>query len=261
MIGAAALNPRIRDWREMRVWVIGASTGIGAETAKLLLALGARVALSARNEAALQAIAGGHAQALTLPLDVTDAAQVLHARDRLLAEWQRIDLVLLVAGVYNEMRADQIDMTVVNRTLDVNLRGVFNGLDAVLPTLLAQRSGGVGIVSSVAGFRGLPRALAYGPTKAALINLAESLYIDLRPRGVAVYLINPGFVDTPATRQNDFEMPALIGAADAAREIVHGIARGEFHIHFPKRFTNWLRFARLLPYRLYFWLIHKVTGL
>lgn len=255
------MNPRIADWRGQRIWVIGASTGIGAETAKLLLSLGARVALSARSEAALHAAANGHPQSIVLPLDVTDAAQLAQARDRLLQQWQGIDLVLLVAGVYNEMRADSIDMVAVNRTLDVNLRGVFNGLDAVLPTLLSQHSGGVAIVSSVAGFRGLPRALAYGPTKAALINLAESLYVDLRAHGIAVYLINPGFVDTPATRRNDFEMPALIDATEAAREIVRGIARGEFHIHFPKRFTNWLRVARLLPYRVYFWLIHKVTGL
>ncbi len=257
----STLNPRIEDWRGRRVWVIGASTGIGAETAKLLLSLGARVALSARNDTALQAVASGHPQALVLPLDVTDAAQLNAARDRLLAAWQGVDLVLLVAGIYGEMRADSMDINVVNRTLDVNLRGVFNGLDAALPPLLAQGHGGIGVVSSVAGFRGLPRALAYGPTKAALINLAESLYLDLRPRGIAVYLINPGFVDTPATQQNDFEMPALIDAAQAAREIVHGIAGGEFHIHFPRRFTNWLRVARLLPYRLYFWLIHKATGL
>jgi NAD(P)-dependent dehydrogenase (short-subunit alcohol dehydrogenase family) len=257
----SAMNPRITDWRGKRVWVIGASTGIGAETAKLLLSLGASVALSARTDAALQAIASGHAQALTLPLDVTDATQLAAAHARLINEWQHIDLVLLVAGMYNEMRADSIDMAVVNRTLDVNLRGVFNSLDTVLPAMLSQGAGGIGIVSSVAGFRGLPKALAYGPTKAALINLAESLYMDVRSRGVAVYLINPGFVDTPATKQNDFEMPALIGAAEAAREIVQGIERGEFHIHFPKRFTNWLRFMRLLPYRIYFWLVQKVTGL
>ncbi len=257
----SSMNPRITDWRVKRVWVIGASTGIGAETAKLLLSLGAHVALSARTDAALQAIANGHAQALTLPLDVTDASQLAAAHTRLINEWQQIDLVLLVAGMYNEMRADSIDMAVVNRTLDVNLRGVFHSLHTVLPTMLSQGAGGIGIVSSVAGFRGLPKALAYGPTKAALINLAESLYMDVRSRGVAVYLINPGFVDTPATKQNDFEMPALISAPEAAREIVQGLERGEFHIHFPKRFTNWLRFARLLPYRLYFWLIHKVTGL
>lgn len=256
-----AMNPTLRDWRGKRVWIIGASTGIGAETAKLLLEKGARVALSARSGSRLDAIAHGHGNALVLPLDVTVHQQLLDARERLLSEWQGIDLALVVAGAYTEMRADRIDMQVVDRLLDVNLRGVFHCLDAVLPTLVAQGQGGIGIVSSVAGYSGLPKALVYGPTKAALINLAESLYFDLHPRGIGVYLVNPGFVETPATAGNQFAMPALIGADRAAREIVRGIEQGRFQIHFPKRFTNWMRLARLLPYRLYFPLIHKVTGL
>lgn len=256
-----AMNPRVRDWQGLRVWVIGASTGIGAETARLLLAKGARVALSARNAAALENVAGGHAQALVLPLDVTDRAGVAAAHERVLSAWQGVDLVLVVAGAYVEMRADHLDMDVVDQILDVNLRGVFHCLDAVLPTLIAQGQGGIGIVSSVAGLSGLPKALVYGPTKAALINLCESMYFDLSPRGIGVYLINPGFVETPATASNNFAMPGLISAGQAAAEILSGIERGRFHIHFPKRFTNWLRFARLLPYRWYFSLIHKVTGL
>lgn len=256
-----AMNPRVRDWRGLRVWVIGASTGIGAETARLLLARGARVALSARNAAVLEGVADGSAQALVMPLDVTARAEVAAVHERLLSAWQGIDLVLVVAGAYVEMRADQLDMAVVDRILDVNLRGVFHCLEAVLPTLLAQGQGGIGIVSSVAGFSGLPKALVYGPTKAALINLCESLYFDLQPQGIGVYLINPGFVETPATASNNFAMPGLISAGKAATEILSGIERGRFHIHFPRRFTNWLRFARLLPYRWYFSLIHKVTGL
>ena len=255
------MNLPIRDWTTQRVWVIGASTGIGAETARLLLAKGARVALSARNTAALQQIGGQRAAALVAPLDITDHSSVLAARDQILQAWQGIDLVLIVAGGYNEMRADSFDLAKINQLIDLNLRGVFNCLDAVLPGLLAQGSGGIGIVASVAGYSGLPKALIYGPTKAALINLAECLYLDLQPRKIAVYLINPGFVETPLTAGNDFKMPALISAATAATNLVDGISAGEFHIHFPKRFTNWLRLARLLPYRLYFVLIRKVTGL
>lgn len=255
------MNPEISSWHDKRVWVIGASTGIGAETARLLLKKGARVALSARRLDALGTVAERHPKVLITALDIVDHATVIAARDVILQQWNGLDMVLVVAGAYNEMRADTFDLAVANRLIDLNLRGVLNCLDAVLPTLLAQGSGGIGIVASVAGYSGLPKALIYGPTKAAVINLCEALYLDLRPRGIAVYLINPGFVETPLTAGNDFAMPALISAETAAHELVTGLERGQFHIHFPKRFTNWLRLARLLPYRLYFWLIHKGTGL
>lgn len=260
-----SMNPRVDDWQGHYVWIIGASTGIGAATATRLLGEGAHVALSARRREALDALARADAQAadraLAVPLDVTDAASVARASAAILAVWPRIDLVLLVAGGYNEMRADSFDLEKANGLIDLNLRGVFNCLAPVLPMLLAQGSGGVGIVSSVAGYSGLPKALVYGPTKAALINLAESLYVDLHPKGIGVYLINPGFVDTPLTKGNDFPMPGLMRPDQAARALLRGIERGAFHIHFPRKFTNTLRFARLLPYRLYFWLIARVTRL
>jgi short-subunit dehydrogenase len=255
------MNSKIKNWRDQRVWVIGASSGIGAETARGLLARGAKLAISARNAEGLQKIASGHADVLTLPLDITTHAEVIAAHDQILANWGGIDLVLIVAGTYNKMRADDFDLALAKKLVDTNLNGTLNCLDAVLPTLRRQNMGGIGIVASVAGLSGLPQALIYGPTKAALINLCESLYLDLRPRGINVYLINPGFVATPLTAQNNFAMPAIISATEAANELIHGIEQGEFHIHFPKRFTNWLRFLRLLPYRWYFWLIHKVTGL
>lgn len=269
------MNPRISDWRGKRVWLIGASSGIGEAAGVLLLELGARVAFSARSAGKLDDIVAGFdgkssgaaagtgttTRALALPLDVTDRASVGAAFQQILAQWDGVDLVLVIAGGYNEMRADAIDLAAVNGMIDLNLRGAFNCLDTVLPHLLSRGAGGVGIVASVAGYGGLPKALVYGSTKAALINLTESLYLDLHRRGLAVYQINPGFVDTPLTANNDFAMPALMTASDAARAMVDGIERGQFHIHFPKRFTNSLRLARLLPYRLYFWLIHKVTGL
>jgi short-subunit dehydrogenase len=254
-----ALNPRIASWRGQRVWVIGASYGIGAAVARQLIDAGAQVAMSARSRELLDAIAEGNSARVEV-LDVTQPDTVQRAAKSLLAAWGGIDLVLIVAGTHVEMRADTFDMARATRLFEVNVLGVLHCLDAVLPTLLAQGHGGVAIVSSVAGYRGLPKSLIYGPTKAALINLAESLYIDLSTRGIGVYLINPGFVDTPLTQKNDFKMPALIPAEEAARLTLAGIADGEFEIHFPKRFTNVLRLLRALPYPAYFAAVRRFTG-
>jgi NAD(P)-dependent dehydrogenase (short-subunit alcohol dehydrogenase family) len=131
----------------------------------------------------------------------------------------------------------------------------------VLPTLLHQRSGHISLVSSVSGYRGLPKALAYGPTKAALINLAESLYFDLTDHGIGVSVVCPGYVETPLTEQNDYKMPGLISAEQAAQDIVDGWRRGQFEIHFPKRFTRWVKALSHLSDTLYFKAVRRVTGL
>jgi NAD(P)-dependent dehydrogenase (short-subunit alcohol dehydrogenase family) len=256
-----ALNPAITDWQGRRVWIVGASTGIGAALARRLLALGARVALSARKEAPLRELAEGHAGALVLPADVTQAATLVSAEAAVRAAWGGIDLVVVMAGTYSAMRAWELDTAAVASTFDTNVSGIYNVLAAVQPDMLARGAGGICIVSSVAGYRGLPNALAYGPSKAAAINLAEALFLDLRPRGIAVYLVNPGFVETPLTAGNEFKMPALISADEAAAHMLRGFARGDFEMHFPKRFTGWLKLMRLLPYRLYFAAVRRITGL
>ncbi len=145
--------------------------------------------------------------------------------------------------------------------MDINYTGALRVLDAVLPELLPQQHGHISFISSVAGFRGLPQSLAYGPTKAALINLAEALHYDVSPHGIGVSLINPGFVETPLVANNDFPTPALITPEKAASEILKGWRKGEFHIHFPKRFTRMLLLLRLLPYRWYFALVRRGTGM
>lgn len=254
-----SLNPKIESWNGRRVWVIGASYGIGAELGRELIELGARVALSARSADLLQQMAA-NSEAIVAPLDVTSVEAVRAAAATINSVWGGIDLVLIVAGTHVEMRADDFDLARAKKLLQVNVEGVLNCLDSVLPLLLTQRSGGLAIVASVAGYRGLPKALIYGPTKAALINLAESLYIDLQPRGIGVYLINPGFVDTPLTQKNNFKMPALMPADQAARATLAGIAAGEFEVHYPKRFTRWLRVLRLLPYPAYFAAVRRFTG-
>lgn len=256
------LNPPLPEWNQCRVWVIGASTGIGAATARKLLAAGARVALSARKADALGEVAAGYAdRALIEPLDYTESAQVAAAWARVLAAWGGIDLVLIVAGTHAEIRAWELTEANAMALLKTNLHGVIGTASTVLPALLAQQHGAIGIVASVAGYRGLPKALIYGASKAAVINFTETLYLDLHPKGLGVYLINPGFVKTPLTDKNEFKMPALITAEEAADAMIKGMRAGKFEIHFPHRFTYMLKLLRILPYRWYFLLIRRSTGL
>jgi NAD(P)-dependent dehydrogenase (short-subunit alcohol dehydrogenase family) len=252
-----SLNPPIRDWNGQRVWLVGASSGIGLALAELLHARGATVILSARKREALEAFVQTHPGSIALPLDVTDHAAVVQAAQTTLAEGP-LDMVCFCAGYYQAMRATAIDLPDLLRHHHVNTVGALHVLDAVVPALLARGRGHISLISSVAGFRGLPNSLAYGPTKAALINLAETLYLDLHDHGLGVSLINPGFVDTPLTAQNDFHMPALITPQQAAQAIVQGWSQGDFEIHFPKRFTRILKFLRLLPYTLYFAAIRRL---
>ena len=255
-----SLNPPIRDWHGQRVWLVGASSGIGLALAEQLHAQGASVILSARKREALEAFVQSHPGSIALPLDVTDHAAVVQAAQVALAEGP-LDMVCFCAGYYQAMRATAIDLPDLLRHHNVNTVGALHVLDAVMPALLARGRGHISLISSVAGFRGLPNSLAYGPTKAALINLAETLYLDLHDHGLAVSLINPGFVDTPLTAQNDFHMPALITPEQAAQAIVQGWSNGDFEIHFPKRFTRILKLLRLLPYTLYFAAIRRLLRL
>jgi NAD(P)-dependent dehydrogenase (short-subunit alcohol dehydrogenase family) len=254
------MNRPIRDWHDRRVWLTGASSGIGAALAEMLAGRGARVAVSARSREPLEAFAERHAgKALALPLDVTDAAAWREARDRLIAAWGGIDLVVFLAAAWRPTRAWELDAAEARTTIETNLIGVTNGLACVLPDV-TRTGGGIALVSSVAGYRGLPQALTYGPSKAALINLAETLYLDLAARGVNVHLINPGFVRTPLTAANSFPMPGLMEPEAAAERIVRGLERGRFEIAFPRRLVWPLKLLRLLPYWLYLPLVRKGTG-
>jgi len=260
-----ALNPKITAWAGRSVWLVGASTGIGRATAALLHSLGAQVVVSARNRDALAEFAAQHPGSLALPLDATDRAAMQAAAQDIVARFGAIDLVVYCAGTYSPLRATAFDLEVALHHVQVNQVGALYLLDAVLPQLLLQaangRGGHLSLVSSVAGYRGLPQSLAYGPTKAALINMAENLYLDLSPLKLGVSVINPGFVETPLTAQNAFRMPALITPEVAAAEMVRGWERGEFEIHFPKRFTLWLKGLRHLGYGAYFALVRRSTGL
>jgi short-subunit dehydrogenase len=251
-----SLNPKIVDWRDLRVWVIGASSGIGAALTNSLSQLGARLAVSARRESALRSLVDA-SEHLVLPLDATCEEEFSDARAQLLRQWGGVDMVFYCAGTYTPMRAVDMELNTVQKTLSVNLNGAYNLLNAIVPLLTTTRSGGICMVASVAGYTGLPKALAYGPSKAALINLTQILYTELSSRGIGVYLVNPGFVATRLTEQNDFRMPALITPEEAAKEIIRGIGKGRFEIHFPRRFTLLMKCLSTLPDRLRFALLRK----
>lgn len=252
------LNPPMTDWSGKTVWMIGASTGIGRATASALHARGARVVVSARKLQALEDFVAQHPGSVALALDATDGDAIAAATQSLLAQGP-LDCVVYCAGHYQAMRANAIDLPDMLRHVDVNYLGALRVMNAVLPALIARGAGHFSLVGSVAGYRGLPNSLAYGPTKAAMINLAETLYLDLHAKGIGVSIINPGFVQTPLTAGNEFDMPALLTPEQAAQAIVKGWAQGRFEIHFPKRFTLWLKLLRVLPNRLFFGLVRKVA--
>jgi NAD(P)-dependent dehydrogenase (short-subunit alcohol dehydrogenase family) len=253
-------NPPFTEWHGKTVWLVGASSGIGRATAHALHAQGAKVFVSARSQQGLDTFTAEHPGAVALALDAGDAASVKAAAQVVLAAGP-LDLVLYCAGYYKEMRATEFDLSQMLRHQQINYVGALYVLDAVLPHFVARQAGHISLVSSVAGYRGLPKSLAYGPTKAALINLAETLYVDLQDSHVGVSLICPGFVETPLTAQNQFTMPGLITPEKAAEAMLRGWQRGQFEIHFPKRFTLWMKALSLLPSALYFPLIRKFTGL
>ena len=255
------LNTAISDWTGRRVWIVGASSGIGAALAHALLEAGAHVAISARRLESLGQVAAGRETALAVDFDATDPAGWPRAFDRVTAGLGGIDLVVLGAARYEPAHSWDFDIAKVEASFELNVVSVYRALAVVVPHLLAQGHGGIALVGSIAAYTGLPRAMIYGATKAALRNLAESLYFELAPKGLSVYLISPGFVATPMTAVNDFPMPGLLTPPQAAAQIVQGLERGRFEIRFPRGFAGAVRWVSCLPDRLRFWLLHKATGM
>ncbi len=240
-------------------WITGASSGIGAAVAEQLVRKGWTVAITARAGDRLEALAAAHpGRMIAAPGDVSDAAGMAEICARIEAQSGRpVALAMLNAGAWHEMGALDFDLAGFRNTVEVNLVGTANVLAAVMPRMLARKSGQIVIVASVAGYRGLPRAVAYGASKAALISMAESLEFDLKPRGITVNVVNPGFVRTPMTATNRFPMPFLLEVDDAARRIVRGLSRGRFEITFPWQLSLPLQVLALLPHRLFYALMAR----
>ncbi|WP_416138274.1 SDR family NAD(P)-dependent oxidoreductase [Halomonas sp. HK25] len=236
---------------KQRIWLTGATSGIGRALAERLLADGHRVALSARGEAELETLAAGRDNALLLPLDVSDRKAVAHAGERIAADFGGLDLALLNAGTCEYLDAGRFDVDLVERVFAPNFFGAVYCIDAALPLLRRARAEGgrplLAATSSAAAYLPLPRAEAYGASKAALSHFLESLRLDLHAEGIGVSLIHPGFVKTPLTDRNDFAMPMRVGVEQAAEAILEGLSRRRLDIHFPRRFTLLLRLMGILP--------------
>lgn len=239
------------------VWIVGASSGLGYELAKLLDGRVSAVAVSARSDKRLKTLQAESRTIVAYPLDVTDEAAVARCAREIEAAHGPIDLVVLSAGTWEIVSPPNLDVEGFKKSMDVNFMGVVNVLAQVLPSMTARHEGQIAIVASVAGYRGLPKAAAYGPTKAALINLAESLRPELAAQGITLSIVNPGFVDTPMTASNDFPMPFLMPADEAARKLLHGLKRKDYEIVFPRRLAWAMKVLRLMPNALFFWIVRK----
>lgn len=231
------------------IWLVGASHGLGREIARKLDGLGARVILSARSAEALEALAAEMKQARPVPMDVTDMRSVIRAAEMA----GRIDAVIYNAGTYEPMRSQDWDTEAALMMNDVNFGGALRVLGQVLPGFVRTGQGDITLIGSLAGYRGLPAAIGYGASKAALISLAETMRHDLRGSGVTVRLINPGFIKTRLTGKNDFTMPQIMTAERAADRVLAAMRHRRFRTDFPRPFSWAIKLLHLLPD----WLVYR----
>ncbi len=243
------------------IWVVGASSGIGRELARQYAQAGNNVLVSARRLEKLEELVQEAPDQITaVQLDVVDEDSIESATKRVFEGDSTPGTIILNAGIYKPMSHTHFMARNAEETMIVNYLGVVRMIENILPRLLKAKSGKIVVVASVAGYIGLPLSLAYGPTKAALINLCEALRIELMGSGVSIQLVNPGFVKTPLTAQNKFQMPFLLDADDAAKRILKGIDGDQFEIAFPRRFAYLLKLIRMLPYAISLPLLKKMTG-
>ena len=246
------------------VWITGASSGIGRALALNLAKRGDCVAVSARSEAGLQNLAdeasGVPGSIHPYPLDITQPENCADTVGRIVDELGDIALAVLNAGTHHPVEAASFDADDFARLIGINLVGTGNCLGPLLQRMIPEKRGHIVIVASVAGYRGLPTSAYYGASKAAQINFAEALKFDLDRHGIKLQLVNPGFVKTPLTDKNDFPMPFLMDVDEAAARMARGFEGNAFEITFPRRFAYLLKFLRILPYRLYFPIVSRMTG-
>jgi len=242
------------------IWITGASSGIGKALALKFANENWSVAISARRENILKEISESHENIKSFPLDVTDQAKCKEVFEQIKSHYGDVDICFFSTGTWNPKKEKDIDVEQIENVFKVNFFGTVNSIKAVEEYFKNKNSGIITIVSSIAGYRGLPNSTGYGPSKSALNNLAESLYFDFGRHNVRVCLVSPGFIKTPMTDKNDFKMPFLKTSEFAADKIYDGlINQNNFEIHFPKQLTLTLKLFGLLPSKIYFYLVKKLT--
>jgi short-subunit dehydrogenase len=241
-------------------WITGASSGIGRELALQLARDGVTVAVSSRSPDKLEALAHEHKGIRPYAVDVTNPSAVSDVHRRIIDQMGHIDLAVLNAGTWQPISAVRYNARTAAESMSVNYLGIAHALEPLIPAMKYAGRGQIALVASVAGYRGLPKAAAYAPSKAAVISLAEVLRLELASHGIVVSLVNPGFVKTPMTVENDFPMPFIIKAEDAAARIIKGLRKQRFEVAFPWQLVAMLKLGRILPYGLYFKLAGRTNS-
>ena len=242
---------------QKKIWITGASSGIGKALAEKFAAEGWKVAASARRKEILDEIAK-HENIFSYPLDVTDQDQINNSFKKIIEDFKELDLCVFSSGTYDPKLEQEINIKQNKFVMETNFFGVLHCIKAVEKYFKDKRNGHISIVSSIAAYRGLPNSSGYGPSKAALTNLTESLYFDFKKYNVRVSLVSPGFIKTPLTDKNEFPMPFIKSPEFAAKKMFNGLTKGKsFEIHFPKALTILLKFLRIIPYKIYLFLIDK----
>jgi len=242
------------------IWITGGSTGIGKALAIKFASKGWNVAVSARRTELLNELSNIYENISAFPLDVTDKKKCTEVFDEIKNKFENIDICFFSTGTWNPKKEKDIDIEQIEEVFRVNFFGTLNSIKAVEQYFKNKKSGIITIVSSIAGYRGLPNSTGYGPSKSALNNLTESLYFDFKRSNVRICLVSPGFIKTPMTDKNNFKMPFLKTPEYAADQIYDGLVnKNIFEIHFPKILTIILKLFSFLPSKIYFSLVGKLT--
>ena len=242
---------------QKKIWITGASSGIGKALAEKFSLEGWKVAVSARRKEILDEMANNK-NISSYPLDVTNQNQINEVFEKIINDFDNLDLCVFSSGTYDPKLEKEINIEQNKFVMETNFFGVLHCVKSVEEYFKNKKDGHISIVSSVAAYRGLPNSSGYGPSKAALTNLTESLYFDFKKHNVRISLISPGFIKTPLTDKNEFPMPFIKSPEFAAEKMFNGLTKSKaFEIHFPKTLTFILKFLRILPYKIYLFLIDK----